>query len=403
MIEALVNEEDFSIFKQKIDGKRLIYLDSAATTQRPKKVIDAVVEFWENKNANVARSLHKLAEEATEAYESARKKVASFIGCNEAEVVFTKNTTEGINIVARGYEKMLGSRDNITTTIMEHHSNFVPWQWLSKRKNSEFLVIDIKEDGTLNEEEYDKIDRAKIVAVTMASNVLGTINDVKKICKRAHETGAIVVVDGAQAIPHLKIDVKELDCDFFAFSGHKMLAPFGIGALYGKKELLEQIEPFLYGSEMIRKVSIEQSSWNDIPYKFEAGTPPVDAAVGLSAAIDYINEIGIEKIRKHDIELTNAAIECIERCGAKIIGPLDSKKRTALVAFSIKGVHPHDVSVILDREGIAIRSGHHCAMPLHTRLGLPEGSNRASFYIYNSQKDIEALEEGLKKVKAIFG
>lgn len=403
MIEALVGEEDFPILKKKIGEKRLVYLDSAATAQRPKQVIDAIVDFWENKNANVARSLHTLAEEATEAYENARKKVAAFIGCAESEIIFTKNTTEAINLVTRGYEKELGSRDNITTSIMEHHSNFVPWQWLAKKKNSEFLVIDINEEGMLLEEEFDKIDRAKIVAITMASNVLGTINDVKKICRRAHETGAIVVVDGAQAVPHLKINVKSLDCDFFAFSGHKMLAPFGIGVLYGKKERLEELAPFLYGSEMIKKVTTEESTWNEIPHRFEAGTPPVDAAVGLGAAIDYLQKIGMEKIRRHDIELTKIAQETLRRVGADVIGPSDAEKRTALISFSIKGVHPHDVSIILDKEGVAIRSGHHCAMPLHTRLGLPEGSNRASFYIYNSQKDIEALEEGLKKVRAIFG
>jgi len=402
MIEA-IRKEDFSIFNKKINDKELIYLDSAATTQRPKQVIDAVRNFWENKNANVARSLHTLAEEATAAYEDARKKVARFIGCSENEIVFTRNTTEAINFVMRGYSDNFGSRDNITTTIMEHHSNFVPWQWLAKKKSSEFLVIDINNDGTLNENEFDKIDRARIVGITMASNVLGTINDIKKVCKIAKETGAIVVVDAAQAAPHMKIDVKELGCDFLAFSGHKMLAPFGVGVLYGKMERLEEIEPTLYGSEMIKKVSIEESEWNEVPQKFEAGTPAVDAIVGLGAAIDYINDIGMHKIRQHEIELTSFALDSLSDCGVEIVGPLDAKKRTGLVSFAIDKIHPHDVSLLLDRDGIAIRSGHHCAMPLHTRLGLPQGTNRASFYIYNSQRDIEALVQSLKKIKQMFG
>jgi len=402
MIEA-IRKEDFPIFQKRINDKELIYLDSAATTQRPKQVIDAVRDFWENKNANVARSLHTLAEEATTAYEEVRKKVARFIGCSENEIIFTRNTTEAINFVMRGYEDKLGSRDNITTTIMEHHSNFVPWQWLAKKRSSEFLVIDINGDGTLNESEFDKIDRARIVAITMASNVLGTINDIKKVCKIAKETGAMVVVDAAQAAPHMKIDVKELGCDFLAFSGHKMLAPFGVGVLYGKRERLEEMEPALYGSEMIKKVSVEESEWNDIPQKFEAGTPAVDAIVGLGAAIDYLNDIGMHKIRQHEIELTSFALDSLSDCGVRIVGPLDAKKRTGLVSFVLDNIHPHDVSLLLDREGIAIRSGHHCAMPLHTRLGLPQGTSRASFYIYNSQKDIEALVQSLKKIKQMFG
>jgi len=402
MTEALA-PGDFPILSKKIGDKQLVYLDSAATTQRPKQVVDAVREFWESRNANVARSLHTLGEEATAAYEDARKKTAAFIVCSDEEIVFTRNTTEAINLAMYGYGmQFCGSRDNICVSIMEHHSNFVPWQVLSKKKSSQFLVIDIKNDGTLNEDEFDKIDQAAIVAITMASNVLGTINEIKKICKRAKETGAVVLVDGAQAVPHMRINVRELGCDFFAFSGHKMLAPFGIGALYGKKEILEKMQPMLYGSEMIRKVSVEESEFNNVPHRFEGGTPPVDAAVGLAAAIDYINKIGMEKIRQHDAALAAFAIEGLQESGVDIVGPLDAKKRVGLVSFSIKGIHPHDVCVLLDREGIEIRSGHHCAMPLHTRLGLPQGTNRASFYIYNSQKDIEALIDAVKKIKKMF-
>lgn len=402
MIEA-IGREDFPILTRNINDKPIVYLDSAATAQRPRQVIETVKSFWENSNANVARSLHRLSEEATGAYEETRKKIASFIGCSESEVIFTRNTTEAINTVMYGYGMhFCGSRDNITTTIMEHHSNFVPWQRLSDKKSSELLVIDIKDDGTLDEGDFEKIDCARIVAITMASNVLGTINDIKKVCRMAKETGAVTVVDGAQAAPHMKLDVKELGCDFLAFSGHKMLAPFGIGVLYGKKELLESMEPLLYGSEMVKKASTTGFVLNEVPAKFEAGTPTVDAAVGLSAAIDYINKIGIEKIRKHENELTAYAIERLQECGARIVGPLDAKKRVGLVSFSLDGVHPHDVSLLLDRDGIAIRSGHHCAMPLHLRLGLPQGTNRASFYIYNSQKDIEALAGSVKKIKEMF-
>ncbi|VVC01557.1 Cysteine desulfurase [uncultured archaeon] len=403
MINVEEIRKDFPILGRKIEGKPLVYLDSAASAQRPRQVIEAVKHFWENSNANVARSLHTLAEEATAEYETARKKTAAFIGANENEIIFTKNTTEAVNVVMRGYgEKFIGSRDTVTTSIMEHHSNFVPWQWLAKKKSAKFEVINVTAEGLLDESEFDKIDKSNLLAITMASNVLGTINDVRKLCKRAHETGALVFVDAAQAAPGMRVNVQELGCDFLAFSGHKMMAPFGIGVLYGRKKLLEEMDPFLYGSEMIRKVSIEESEWNELPHKFEAGTPAVDAAVGLAAAIDYINNIGVDNIRKHEMTLTKQAMEMLDGVGAKMLGPGKAEQRTGLVAFSLDGIHPHDVAVLLNAEGIAIRSGHHCAMPAHTCLGLPQGTNRASFYIYNSPEDIQALEDGIKKVKKIF-
>ncbi|MFH1222284.1 MAG: SufS family cysteine desulfurase [Candidatus Micrarchaeota archaeon] len=403
MIDVEKIRQDFPILQRKIGEKQLVYLDSAATAQRPRQVIEAVKHFWEHSNANVARSLHTLAEESTEAYENARKKTAAFIGAGNDEVIFTRNTTEAANLVMRGYgEKFLHGTDTVTTTITEHHSNFVPWQWLAHKKSGKFEVINIGPDGLLDENEFDKIDKANLLAITMASNVLGTINDVKKICRLAREVNAITFVDAAQAVPGMPVDVREIGCDFLAFSGHKMMAPFGIGVLYGRKQLLEQMDPLLYGSEMIRKVSIEESEWNEIPQKFEAGTPTVDAAVGLSAALDYLNALGMQNVRKHEETLTAQAMDAIERAGARIVGPRDAKKRTGLVAFSIDGVHPHDVAMVLNAEGIAIRSGHHCAMPIHTQLQLPQGTSRASFYIYNSPEEIVALETALKKVRQIF-
>ncbi|MEM2908726.1 MAG: SufS family cysteine desulfurase [Candidatus Bilamarchaeaceae archaeon] len=403
MIDPREIKHDFPILKIKINGKRLVYLDSAATSQRPRQVMDAVREFWGSKNANVARSLHALAEAATEEYENARKKSAEFIGANEDEIIFVRNTTEAINLVMSGWgKKFVGKDDTIVTTIMEHHSNFVPWQQLAKEKSARFEIIDIDREGKLREEALERMGRAKIVAITMASNVLGTVNDIKKICKMARKNGAVTVVDAAQAVPGMPVNVKELECDFLAFSGHKMLAPFGIGVLYGRKEMLEQMSPFLYGSEMATKVSIEKSEWNELPHRFEAGTPPVDAAVGLSAAIDYLEKIGMENVRKHELRLVREAIEVLEDLGMKVLGPKEPSERTGLVAFSIDGVHPHDVATLLDREGIAIRSGHHCAMPLHVRLGLPQGSNRISFYIYNTPDDIIALERAIKKIKQLF-
>lgn len=405
MIDFENIKKDFPILEKKVHGKRLIYLDSAASSQRPVQMIEAVNDFWKDHNANVARSIHVLADEATEAYENARKNVAGFIGAEEKEIVFLRNTTEGANVVLRGWgEKFVNEGEGVVTSIMEHHSNFVPWQYLAKRKNAEFRVIDIDDEGLLKEEELEKIEGAKIVAIAMASNVLGTINDVKKICRIARKNGAVTVIDAAQSAPGMHLDVKDLDCDFLTFSGHKMLAPFGVGVLYGRKEMLEETDPFLYGSEMIRKVNVDDSVWNEVPYKFEAGTPAVDAAVGLSAAIDYLKNIGMENVRKHEVELVKHTIDSLSEInGIKIYGPLNPEERTGLVSFKVENAHPYDVAALLDKEGIAIRSGHHCAMPLHLRLGVPEGTSRASFYIYNSLDDVNVFIDSMKKIKQILG
>jgi len=397
--------KDFPIFERKINGKPLVYLDSTATSQRPKQVLDAMRIFSERKNANVARSIHTLAEEATAEYENARKKTARFINAREdREVIFTKNTTESLNIVMRGWgEKFIRPGDKIVTTIMEHHSNFVPWQYLAKKNKARFEVIDVDDEGKLKESELDKIKGAKIFAVTATSNMLGTINDIRRLCKIAREEGAVSVVDGAQSVPGMPTDVRAIGCDFLAFSGHKMLGPFGIGVLYGRSEILEEMDPFLYGSEMIKKVDINNATWNELPYKFEAGTPPVEEAVGLGAAIDYLNRIGMESIRHHEEDL---AMHLLRRIGeieeTRILGPLNPKERTSVLSFEMKGMHPHDVALLLNEEGIAIRTGHHCAMPIHIRMGVPNGTNRAGLYIYNKKEDVDILAEALIRIRKMF-
>jgi len=397
--------QDFPILGEKVNGKPLVYLDSAATSQKPHHVIKAVSNFYEKFNANVARGLHKLGEEATRQYEEVRFKTKDFINAkSDNEILFVKNTTEAANMVMYGWGmKNIKEGDKIVTTIMEHHSNFVPWQQLARMKKARFEVIDIDEEGKLKESELDKIKGAKFVAVTAVSNVLGTVNDVKMICKLCRDAGAISFVDGAQSVPSMKTDVRDIDCDFFAFSGHKMLAPFGTGALYGREELLESMDPFLYGSEMIRKVTVEESTWNDLPHRFEAGTPIVAETIGLGAAIDYLRKIGMDDIRKHKEEITAYALKRLaEMKGIRIIGPKNASERGGLVAFELEKVHPHDIAAILDDSGIAIRSGHHCAMPLHLRLNIP-ASSRASFQLYTKKEEIDALVKGLEKVKMIFG
>lgn len=397
--------EDFPLLKEKVHGKHLVYLDSAATSQKPKQVIDAIHHFYMRSNANVARGLHKLGEEATRQYEEVRFKTKDFINAkSEKEVLFTKNTTEAANMVMYGWGmKNIKEGDRIVTTILEHHSNFVPWQQLAKMKKAKFDVIDIDEEGKLKENEFDKINGAKFVAVSACSNVLGTITDAKKICKLARDAGAVSFVDGAQSVPSMKTDVRDMGCDFLAFSGHKMLAPFGTGALYGREEILESMDPFLYGSEMIRKVTVEESTWNDLPFKFEAGTPIVADTVGMGVAIDYLNKLGMDNVKRHKEEVTAYALKRLgELKGIRIIGPKHAHQRGGLVAFELEKVHPHDIAAILDDSGIAIRSGHHCAMPLHLRLNIP-ASSRASFHVYTKKEEIDALITALEKVKMIFG
>ncbi|MEM5831662.1 MAG: cysteine desulfurase [Candidatus Aenigmatarchaeota archaeon] len=395
-------KKDFPILKRKINGKRLVYLDNAATTQKPIQVIKAIENFYKKHNANIHRSIHTIGEEATEMFEKSREIIAKFINAKKEEIIFVRNTTEAINLVAYSFRNKIKD-GNIVTTIMEHHSNFVPWQYLCKLNNLEFRVVDINNEYFLNYDDLtSKIDKnTKIVAVTHASNILGTINDVEEIVKIAHENDSITLIDAAQSAPHLEIDVKKIDCDFLAFSGHKMLGPTGIGILYGKKEILEQMEPFLMGGEMIKEVTINDTKWNDLPYKFEAGTPNIADAIGLGEAIKYLQKIGMKKIRKHDIEITKYALEKLKN-KVEIYGPENVEKRVGVISFNIKGVHSHDLADILDKKfGIAIRSGHGCAMPLMNRLKVNSVA-RASFYIYNDYKDVDILAKAIEKIIKIF-
>lgn len=396
--------KDFPILSRRINGHRLVYLDNAATSQKPIQVINAVSEFYKRHNANIHRSVHKLGEEATEIYERCREKVASFINASPEEIIFTRGTTESINLIRYSLaEQVLEKDDTIVLTLMEHHSNIVPWQLVSKRKGSNIKYIEIDREGRLdfyNLEQY--IKNSKIVSVTHCSNVLGTVNDVRKICKLSKENGAYCIVDAAQSAPHMKIDVKEIGCDFLAFSGHKMLAPNGIGVLYGKKELLENMEPFHGGGDMIKEVFLDHATWNDVPYKFEAGTVNTGGAVGIAEAINYIENIGIEKILSHEKELTSYCLERLRNIdGLTIYGPEDEKDRIGVIAFDLEGVHPHDVATIMDKYGVAIRSGHHCAQPLMKHFGL-SALSRISLYLYNTFDDIDKAIYAIKKVKEVF-
>ena len=395
-------KSDFPILKQKINGKLLVYLDSAATSQKPKQVIAGEKIFYETINANVARSVHYLSEKATEAYENSRKKVARFINSSENEIIFVRNTTEAINLAANciGFKK----NDEIITTIMEHHSNFVPWQIVCEKTGAKLKIVDILPDGSLDLKQFEKFlnNKTKLVAITHVSNVLGTINPVKEITALAKKFNTLVLIDGAQGAPHLKVDVKDIGCDFYVFSGHKMLAPTGIGVLFGRKDVLGKMHPFMYGGHMIKKVTKENSTFQDAPERFEAGTANFAGAVALAIAIDYLEKIGMNKISEHEKELTKYALEKLLKIKNTIVyGPKDADLRSGVISFNIKGAHPHDVAQILDSEGIAIRSGHACAMPLLQRLGV-ESVCRASFYIYNDKKDVDKLIVGLEKVKEVL-
>ena len=398
-------KRDFTIFDRLINGKSLVYLDSAATSQRPKQVIDSVRDFYSNYNANVHRGIYKISEEASEQFENSRIKVRDFIGAkSEREIIFTKNTTEAINLVMHGWgEKNIKRGDKIVISIMEHHSNFVTWQQLAKKNGAKLEIIDITEEGQLKESDFEKIKGAKLLAITHVSNVLGTINDINKLCKIAHDAGAKVLIDGAQSVPHMQVNVQSIDCDFLVFSGHKMLAPTGVGVLYGKEQVLEEMDPFLYGGDMISEVHVEESKWTELPFKFEAGTPPAASVIGLGAAIDYLKKLGMDNIRKHEEDITKYALQKMSAIkGVNIFGPNKLTKRAGVVAFTVNGVHSHDLASILDEYTIAIRSGHHCAMPLHERLALP-ASSRASFYIYNDEEDVDKLCDAIKEAKKIFG
>ncbi len=397
--------QDFPILGEQVNGKDLIYLDTSATSQTPLKVIEAMNDYYREYNSNVHRGVHTLGTKATDAYEKARMKVRSFINAKRfEEIVYTRGTTAAINLVARSFgDLVIESGDEIVVNEMEHHANIVPWQQLAKRKGAELVFIPLEEDGTiaLDSVKAAMSDKTKIVAITHVSNVLGTINDIKSIAEIAHAHDAYISVDGAQAVPHMEVDVQDLDVDFYAFSGHKMLGPTGIGILYGKAELLDKMEPIEYGGDMIDYVYKTESTWTDLPVKFEAGTPMIAEAVGLNAAIDYINELGIDNIYQHEKELVAYAYDKMSAIeGIEIYGP-GKDERAGLITFNLKGVHPHDLATALDSEGIAVRAGHHCAQPL-MKWCKASSTARASFYIYNTIEEIDQFIESLEKTKEFF-
>jgi cysteine desulfurase/selenocysteine lyase len=397
---------DFAVFEQRFHGKRLAYLDSAASAQKPRQVLDAMRDFYETSYANVHRGVYALSERATAGYEGAREKVAAFVHApSTREIIFTRNATEALNLVAYAWGlNNLGPGDLVVVTELEHHSNFVPWQYIAKRAGAEFRMLGIDEQGQLRLDLLDQIaagGEVKVVASTLVSNALGTINPVEKLARWAHERGAIMVVDAAQAAPHRRLDVQALACDFLAFSAHKLCGPSGVGALWGRAELLQAMAPFNLGGHMIRSVTFEETSWGELPYKFEAGTQPIAEAVGFAAAIDYLNELGLEAIEAHERELTAYALELLaDLPGVVTYGP-PPERRAGIVSFNVEGVHPHDVAQILDSEGVAIRAGHHCCQPLMAKLGVP-ATNRASFYLYTVPDEIDRLAEGLRKVRRTF-
>ena len=395
--------EQFPILNQKINGKPLVYLDSSATSQKPIQVIEAVNTYYRENNSNVHRGVHTLGARATDQYEGAREKVKQFINAKDtAEIIFNRGTTTGLNIVAQSYGlQNVKAGDEIVITPMEHHSNIIPWQQVAKITGATLKYIPLQEDGTVSLEDVRQTitNQTKIVAIAHVSNVLGTINPIKEITEIAHEKGAVIVVDGAQGAPHMKVDVQELNCDFYAFSGHKMAAPTGIGVLYGKKELLEKMEPVEFGGEMIDFVGKHESTWKELPWKFEGGTPIIAGAIGLGAAIDFLTEVGMDNIATHEEKLARYALERLREIDdITIYGP---EERAALVTFNLGDVHSHDVSTVLDTEGIAIRAGHHCAQVLMKELDVVSTA-RASMYLYNTEEDIDRLVEGLLKTKEYF-
>ncbi len=398
---------DFPVLQRRIQGRPLAYLDNAATAQRPRQVISAVREFYEKKNANVHRAVHTLGYEASVAYEEAHRKVAEFVGAaGPEEIAFTPNATEALNLVAYAFGLWeLRQGDEVLLTVAEHHSNLVPWQALRRLKGIKLKFLDVDDRGRLKLEELPRLlsERTKLVGIVHASNVLGTINPVAEVAREAHRLGAVVLVDGAQSVPHLPLDVAELGCDFLAASGHKMLGPTGTGFLYAKRALLEELEPFLYGGSMIETVTLEGATWNRLPWKFEAGTANIAGGIGLAAAIDYLEGLGMEGVYRHEHRLLEYAWERLSQIeGLKLYGPApDEADRLGIIAFNLEGVHPHDVAMVLDGEGIAVRSGHHCAQPLMARLGM-DFAVRASFYIYNTEEEVDRLASALQRAREAF-
>ena len=395
---------DFPILQEVVNGHPLVYLDSAATSQKPESVIRAISDYYRFANANVHRGVHALGERATEVFEGAREDVARFIHADSRGVVFVRNTTEGLNLVAQAFARpRFGPGDRIVATKMEHHSNLVPWQQVRDQTGCRLEFIELTEEGRLEEQSVERLLQppTRLLAVTHVSNVLGTVNPIRELVERAHREGIVVVVDGAQAVPHMPVDVAELGADFYSFSGHKMLGPTGTGVVYGRPELLEQMPPFLTGGSMISVVTLERTTWNEIPHRFEAGTPDIAGAAGLSAAIRYLEAVGMERIRQHSAELTDYAQEALSEVpGLTQYGPR-GEDRTGMVSFNLEGVHPHDVGTILDREGVAVRAGHHCCQPLMRQLGVA-ATTRASFCLYNTRDEVDCLVRGLGEVNRIF-
>ena len=399
--------EDFPILRRTVHSKRLVYLDSAATSQKPNQVIDAIADFYRTTNANIHRGLHTLSQEATTAYEATRGAVARFLGGLDPEgVVFTRNATEALNLVAYAWgRRNIREGDEILLTQMEHHSNLVPWIILAEEKGAILKHIGVKDDGTLEMEDLDRLlsPRTRLVSVMMVSNALGTINPVQEIAARARKVGAAVILDGAQAVPHLPLDATKLDFDFLAFSAHKMLGPTGVGVLYARKDLLQSLEPFLGGGEMIREVQLDRATWNDAPHRFEAGTPNIADVIAFSAAIEYLERIGMDAVRAHEVELLAYALEGLRSIPSlRIFGPQECTLRSGVISFMDRDVHPHDLSQYLDQNGVAIRAGHHCAQPLMRRLGTV-ATARASFYLYNDRDDVDMLVGSIRSARKYFG
>jgi len=394
----------FPILHQEVNGHPLVYLDSAATSQKPQSVIDKIDEYYKGYNSNVHRGVHTLGTHATDGYEGAREKVRRFINAKSTqEIIFTRGTTTSINTVAYSYGRdNLQPGDEIVITPMEHHSNIIPWQQTAKATGATLKYIPLQEDGTISLDDVKETvtDKTKIVAMMHVSNVLGSINPIKEITEIAHENGAVMLVDGAQAAPHMRVDVQDLDCDFYAFSGHKMGGPTGIGVLYGKKDILNNMEPFEFGGEMIDFVGLYESTWKELPWKFEGGTPIIAGAIGLGAAIDFLESVGLDEIEAHEKKLAQYALDRLQSMdGVTVYGP---QERAGLVTFNLDDVHPHDVATVLDAEGIAVRAGHHCAQPLMKWLEV-SATARASFYMYNTKEDVDAFVDGLQKTKEFFG
>ncbi|MBN1428320.1 MAG: cysteine desulfurase [Anaerolineae bacterium] len=407
LLDVATIRADFPILHQDVrPGVPLAYLDNAATSQKPLAVIDAMSDYYLRYNANVHRGIHKLSEEATVAYEGARKRIARFINAASwREIIYTRNTTESINLVAWSWARTnLKPGDVILSTEMEHHSNTVPWQMLAGQTGIEVHYVPVTDAGVLDMTAFDEMldERVKLVTIMHTSNVLGAIQPVRQIADAAHSVGALILVDGAQSVPHMPVDVQALDCDFFVFSAHKMLGPTGIGILYGRQEILDAMPPFMGGGDMIKRVELSGSQWNDLPHKFEAGTPSIAEAIGFGAAVDYLTKIGMEHIHSHEVAVTAYALDRLaEVAGLRVLGPLKASERGGLVSMVMEDIHPHDIAEVLNHEGIAVRAGHHCAMPLHHRYNLT-ASTRASFYLYNTFEEIDRLIEGLYKVKEVL-